>query len=36
VCVLSAVQHASESHAAPHSVHTPHPETHAATALQIL
>jgi len=27
VCVLSAVQ----SHAAQHSVHTPQPETHAAT-----
>jgi len=32
VCVLSAVQ----SHAARHSVHTPQPETHAATTLHYL
>ena len=31
LCVLSAVQHAAQ-----HSVHTPQPETHAATTLQNL
>jgi len=36
VCVLSAVQRATESHATRHSVHTPQPETHAATSLQNL
>jgi len=32
VCVLSAVH----AHAAQHSVHTPQPETHAATTLHFL
>jgi len=36
VCVLSAVQRATESHAAKHPVHTPQTETHAATTLQYL
>jgi len=34
VCVLSGVQRAT--HAAHHSVHTPQPETHAATTLRNL
>ena len=34
VCVLSAVQRETQSHVARHSVHTPKPETHAATILQ--
>ena len=36
VCVLGAVQHATQSHAAQHPVHTPQPETHAATTLHYL
>ena len=36
VCVLSAEQRATESHAARHSVHTPQPEIRAATTLQNL
>jgi hypothetical protein len=33
---LSAVQRATESHAARHSMHTPQPETHVATTVQHL
>jgi hypothetical protein len=36
VCVVSAVQRATESYAAQHSVHTPQPETYVATTLQHL
>jgi hypothetical protein len=34
VCVLSAVQRGTESHAARHTVHTPHPEIHVAKTLE--